>query len=542
MSHHARPHLQTHNRAQGHSAVAGAAYRLGLRLYDQRAKKWQDFRRRKLGEEIVRAVTVAPEGAPAWAVDPGELFNKAEAAENRKDSQVARDYRIPIPFGFTDEQAGDLAEGMAEFIAKELSTAVSMGLHRDADVDALGAVKPAGKQGFHAHLYFPTRKLEELAQGDGSSSWGLGAKLILLSNKRTSSLFVEQLNREWAERSNLISAANNLTADYDHRSYSRQDIGAIPQPTLGRAVTALERKGVPTRKGDVLRASIIIPADALSVAHEIVLDTQEAPPPGPPLGGAQEAQLAVPTLPSAAQLLRGPGPIVFKRPSQPAAISDQSLTARFEVVFLGSPSAADGPPMRIVRIVRAIERALTSLLLLAFRLTEHRQKRKQRVSDKLALLLELDRARARRSAARDRARQWEAEHPLRIVGAKVLGGASGPKPSGLQALIDIAQTHDEHAQAFKGSLRDVQASLDVFDAQEQGLVAEQVETEGTLKAALDGLMKACPSSIPSLLSVASAEEGALLKSMLPEASLSSEASVEAPKDPKLVARPTSPRI
>src|SRR5690348_8941137 len=110
VSRHARPHLETHSRGAGHSAVAGVAYRLGLRLYDRRTGKWHDFRRRKLGEEIVRAVTVAPPGAPDWATDPDELWNRAEGAEKRKDAQVARDYRIPIPFGLSDEQAGDMAE------------------------------------------------------------------------------------------------------------------------------------------------------------------------------------------------------------------------------------------------------------------------------------------------------------------------------------------------------------------------------------------------------------------------------------------------
>lgn len=50
MSQHARPHLQTHSRSTGHSAVAGAAYRLGLRLLDERTGICHDFRKRKLGE------------------------------------------------------------------------------------------------------------------------------------------------------------------------------------------------------------------------------------------------------------------------------------------------------------------------------------------------------------------------------------------------------------------------------------------------------------------------------------------------------------
>jgi len=126
---HARPHLQTHGRSQGHSAVAGAAYRLGLRLYDERTKIWHDFRRRKLGEEILRALTVAPEGAPDWATDPSQLRNRAETSEKRKDAQMALGCRVPIPFVLTSQQAGDMAEIMARFIADdELSTKVSLGL------------------------------------------------------------------------------------------------------------------------------------------------------------------------------------------------------------------------------------------------------------------------------------------------------------------------------------------------------------------------------------------------------------------------------
>jgi len=269
MSQHARPHLQTHSRGDGHSAVAGAAYRLGLRLYDERGKKWHDFRRRALGEEIVRALTVAPPNAPSWATDPAELWNRAEAAEKRKDAQVARDYRIPIPFGLSDGQAGDLAEEMARYIAEQLTTAVSLGLHRDGELDALGALKPPEKQGYHAHLYFPTRKLEELEQADGTSAWGLGAKLVLLSNKNSSGAFVERLNAKWAELANRFTADNDLRADYDHRSYVRQDLPITPQPTLGAAVTAMERRGFFTRRGDALRGDIMVPAKVVDARSKL---------------------------------------------------------------------------------------------------------------------------------------------------------------------------------------------------------------------------------------------------------------------------------
>jgi hypothetical protein len=241
---HARPHLETHSRSLGHSAVAGAAYRLGLQLYDEKAGVMRDFRKRKLGEEIVLALTVAPKGAPSWATDPAQLWNRVEAAETRKDAQLARDYRIPIPFHLTDEQAGQLSTDMAHYIAEELFTPVSIGLHRDGDLDAQGLPKPHDKQGFHAHLYFPTRALADLdgsesSSGSGSASGsGFGAKLTILSNKRTSVAFVEAMNARWAMLANQYASTTGLTAD----ARSRWNAKASP---LGKAIAFEKPKSWP---------------------------------------------------------------------------------------------------------------------------------------------------------------------------------------------------------------------------------------------------------------------------------------------------------
>lgn len=254
---HARPHLTTHSRAQGHSSVAGAAYRLGLKLIDDRAGKTHDFRKRKVGDEIVYAVTIAPPGAPAWATDPQELWNRVEASEHRKDAQVARDYRVPIPRGLTDEQARDLAVDLAEFIRDALHVPVSVGLHRDAERDALGMVKPAEKQGFHAHLYIPTRALDASSRGsqDGEAT-GFAQKLAMLSNKKSSSAWVESFNAHWADACNRYLADTSSALVVDHRSYVRQGVAEAPQPKVGQQATAMERKGIQTRRGDLLRAAL----------------------------------------------------------------------------------------------------------------------------------------------------------------------------------------------------------------------------------------------------------------------------------------------
>jgi len=368
---HARPHLETHNRGAGHSAIAGVAYRLGLRLLDRRTGQWHDYRRRKLGEEIVLALTVAPEGAPAWATDPAELWARAEAAEKRKDAQVARDYRIPVPFGLTDQQAGDLAEEMARYIAAQLTTAVSLGLHRDGELDALGALKPPEKQGYHAHLYFPTRRLEEMEQEDGTSAWGLGAKLVLLSNKNSSGAFVERLNEKWAELANRFTAANDLPADFDHRSYVRQDLLITPQPTLGAAVTAMERRGFFTRRGDALRGDIMVPSLAYEAAHAVVLDVQrkravedairERTDPA-----ARAARLAAvasngPTAPTQSEASTVAPLVQAPLPKPPLTVPVGSLVARFHAAA-PAPNTLEERQIfiRVLKIVGLVERVLAA--------------------------------------------------------------------------------------------------------------------------------------------------------------------------------------
>jgi hypothetical protein len=549
MSQHARPHLETHSRGADHSAVAGVAYRLGLRLYDRRTGQWHDYRRRKIGEEIVRALTVAPEGAPPWARDPEELWNRVEAAEKRKDAQVARDYRIPIPFGLSDQQAGDLAEAMARFICQELHTAVSLGLHRDGEVDALGSVKPPEKQGFHAHLYFPTRRLEEIQQDDGTSDWGLGAKLILLSNKNTSGAFVERLNERWAELANRYTAANRLPADYDHRSYVRQDLPITPQPTLGAAVTAMERRGFFTRRGDALRGDIMVPSLVYEAAHAIVLEEQQrqaqadvqrevakpvrgepepslasltpmaavAPvaPPQKPLPAATQSE-AMPVAPSpttqaSAAAASSLSPLAADKPIPLLEGEPGSLLARFRA-RVPTPDELETRRLfaQVLRLVRVIERVLGVLMRLAVQLNDHQAERDRREAAALTHEDQHRERRAARQAARQRLAQWEVAHRWRLRTATVMG-----EPAEWQRLHREVLRRDEQTHEAQRAARRVRLQIATFDQEGHQLRGDQREQLGRLGGALDSVRDAKVEWVLALRNVATDEEQAWIKAARP---------------------------
>jgi len=550
---HARPHLQTHSRAAGHSAVAGAAYRLGLRLFDERTQRWHDYRKRALGEEIVRALTIAPPDSPSWATDPAELWNRVEAAEKRKDAQIARDFRIPIPFGLSDEEAGDLAEEMSWFIVKALHTPVSMGLHRDGELDALGELKPPEKQGYHAHLFFPTRRLEQIEGVDGTSDWGLGAKFVALANKNSSGAFVESLNARWAELSNKFTAANDLPADYTHLSYARQGLALEPQPKLGRGAVALERKGFFTQKGDALRNHILVASKVYEAAHSVVLEVQKEQaiadairertnPAARAARLAAEAAVAA-TMPKSEPSAEAPPAPAEPIEKPPLTSPAGSLVARFHAAAPAPTSPEERERFaRAMKIVRIVERVLAAFALLAERFRRHTEDRNRRMAAKLDVSFQLDSARAERAAVEEKLKNWEAAHRWRLATAKAFTAGGGGMPRVWRALTDQVESINRRVQSLKSAVRSHEAHLDRFANEEVAMKAQREENEQRLEAAVVAFASLSPDLTEPLLAASDEVERGLIKGVLPEAVLAPVPVIEVPEQEAARLRPASRRL
>ncbi|WP_275548564.1 MobA/MobL family protein [Xanthomonas arboricola] len=119
-------------------------------------------------DNVVAHWHLADENTPAWQRNAEMFWNAVEAGEKRVDSQVARDFRIPVPRGFDQVHAEKLALAVARRLRAELGgVPVSVGLHHDNRRDAFGDYKDPESVGFHAHIYMPTR---------GVSADGMAAK------------------------------------------------------------------------------------------------------------------------------------------------------------------------------------------------------------------------------------------------------------------------------------------------------------------------------------------------------------------------------
>lgn len=141
-------------RSSGGSATRSAAYNARTLIADTRTGESFTFAHR--GAPAYHAVLL-PAGADPALAEAAALWNRAEAAERRRDAQVAREIVLALPanvdIGPQDRIA--LARGFAleHFVAKGLAVQI--------DVHAPHAAEAEGERAnHHAHLLITTRRVE----------------------------------------------------------------------------------------------------------------------------------------------------------------------------------------------------------------------------------------------------------------------------------------------------------------------------------------------------------------------------------------------
>ncbi|MBH1635961.1 MobA/MobL family protein [Stenotrophomonas maltophilia] len=230
-----RCEIKTVSRSQGASAVAGAAYRAGLDLTDQRTGERHDYTRKN---GVVAFGILAPADAPGWAQDPAQLWNAAEAAETRKNSVVAREFLVSLPHELTDDQRADLARDLTAHLVGRFGFAAMFAIHAPD--------KSADARNHHVHILATTRRMEPA---------GLGAKTRELDDRKTGA--VEEVRAKVASTINQQLERAGFSERVDHRSLLDQQVAAAnagdfaraaeldhaPEPKVGRTATAAARRG-----------------------------------------------------------------------------------------------------------------------------------------------------------------------------------------------------------------------------------------------------------------------------------------------------------
>jgi len=233
--------VQIIGRSAGRSAVAAAAYRSGERLVDERTGLTHDFSRRR---EEIETLVMAPAGAPEWVQDRSQLWNQAEAAEKRKDAQVAREINVAMPKELDADQQCELVR---DYVGEQF---VARGMVADV------AIHRGNPENPHVHIMLTMREIGPEGFGPKNRDWNKPEML-------------EQWRSRWTELANRGLERANRAERIDHRSLEAQGIkDREPQVHVGPHAQALERQGIVTERSEINRSA--------QEYNAVVIDLQKA--------------------------------------------------------------------------------------------------------------------------------------------------------------------------------------------------------------------------------------------------------------------------
>lgn len=216
------------SRSQGRCSVAAAAYRAGEKLTNARDGKEYDYARRT---GVVSAEVLLPPGAPSAFAVREVLWNAVEAAEKRKDAQLAREVQLALPHELDDAGRADLVRGFVrdQFVAR--------GMIADVAIHA-----PGGKgddRNHHAHVLLTTRAVSPDGFEGKNRDWN--AKELL-----------EGWRADWADAVNRALEAHEVAARVDHRSLEDQRAAEIEASRAALDAGEVERASEHTVQAEAL--------------------------------------------------------------------------------------------------------------------------------------------------------------------------------------------------------------------------------------------------------------------------------------------------
>lgn len=186
--------------------VAAAAYRCGTPLCDERYGITHNYAGKR--GAAVHSEIIAPAGSPPWVYDREGLWNRVEAAELRKDSQLARGIDVSLPIELVHDECLALVR---DYVAAEF---VSKGMIADVSIRRDDSAHP------HAYVLLTLRRVTPAGFGPKERRWN--GKSVLF-----------EWRAAWAERANEHLARAGHSVRIDHRTLEAQQIELTPARRVG---------------------------------------------------------------------------------------------------------------------------------------------------------------------------------------------------------------------------------------------------------------------------------------------------------------------
>lgn len=253
------PHfsITIRQRSKHQSAVAGAAYQSGTKLFSEYDGKTKNYSYKS--HEVVTSEILLPSHAPPEYKNRETLWNAVEKIEGQWNSQLARCLIIALP---REVPAAEHPALVRDYCTEQF---VSKGMIADFTIHDKGDGNP------HVHIMLTLRAFDE------NGKWLPKAKKVYdldengnriplpnggyKSHKQNTVDWNDQKYAEiwrtaWSETANRYLEKAGCGERLDLRSYKRQEKEEVPTVHLGPAVSHMEEKGIQTELGDFNRTII----------------------------------------------------------------------------------------------------------------------------------------------------------------------------------------------------------------------------------------------------------------------------------------------
>ena len=238
------------SRSAGRSMVAAAAYRSGENLTNEQDGRAHKYQNRASDIEFKRVLV--PTDRTLSELKRSTLWNAAEAAEKRKNSRTGREFVLALPHELNQEQRAQLAQDFALELVKRYKVAADVCIHKPS--------KDGDERNYHAHILITTRSVSVSNDENLTPVFGDKAPLEWSDKQRQEKGLrkgadeIEDLRKTWETLANKSLERAGQKERIDCRTNEAQGIERIPEKHQGHRVTALERKGIRTHRGNKNRS------------------------------------------------------------------------------------------------------------------------------------------------------------------------------------------------------------------------------------------------------------------------------------------------
>ena len=218
--------LSNYSRGKGHSAVAGAAYRAGLKLTDQRTGLVHDYTHRR---GVAAWTIITPADAPEWAHDPAQLWAQVEQGETRANARVARDIEVALPAELSPAQREALAGDLGRMLVERYQVGALVAIHTPS--------RSGDARNHHTHILLTPRTL-------GADGFGARSMAEFDARQGAGAEALRSLRAVIADRINAHLAHASVAVRVDPRPLAEQ---ARIAERAGDTVEAVRLSRRPTR-------------------------------------------------------------------------------------------------------------------------------------------------------------------------------------------------------------------------------------------------------------------------------------------------------